>query len=231
MPQLGRVAGRALWYLREVMGENAYERYLEHQRRRHPHQPVLSRRVFEREKGWQYRLASKAGGHSERGPSGSADMGHGQFGGASDAVWEIHRHPAGEPTRQRGDDDLVDLLPAGELADRVDGDGVDDLAIGLRAAFAKPGQLVLLAPLRQGPGNLVGAWDHHPLETTAEPPIGGLGLGHRGDEIEAALSGLHAFGELRRELVTAEGLVRHDEVPTHDLTPLGFLAWQHSSRP
>jgi uncharacterized short protein YbdD (DUF466 family) len=48
MPQLGRVAGRALWYLREVMGENAYERYLEHQRRRHPHQPVLSRREFER---------------------------------------------------------------------------------------------------------------------------------------------------------------------------------------
>jgi uncharacterized short protein YbdD (DUF466 family) len=48
MPQLGRVAGRALWYLREVMGENAYEHYLEHQRRRHPDQPVLSRGEFER---------------------------------------------------------------------------------------------------------------------------------------------------------------------------------------
>jgi uncharacterized short protein YbdD (DUF466 family) len=30
------------------VGENAYERYLEHQRRRHPDQPVLSRREFER---------------------------------------------------------------------------------------------------------------------------------------------------------------------------------------
>lgn len=48
MPRFGRAAGRALWYLREVMGENAYERYLEHQRRRHPDQPALSRREFER---------------------------------------------------------------------------------------------------------------------------------------------------------------------------------------
>jgi uncharacterized short protein YbdD (DUF466 family) len=45
---LGRTAGRMFWYLREVMGENAYERYLEHQRRRHPGEPVLPRRQFER---------------------------------------------------------------------------------------------------------------------------------------------------------------------------------------
>ena len=46
--RIGRTAGRVLWYLREVMGENAYEHYLEHQRRRHPHEPLLSRREFER---------------------------------------------------------------------------------------------------------------------------------------------------------------------------------------
>jgi uncharacterized short protein YbdD (DUF466 family) len=46
--RLGAAAGRALWYLREVMGENAYEHYLEHRRRRHPGEPVLSRREFER---------------------------------------------------------------------------------------------------------------------------------------------------------------------------------------
>jgi uncharacterized short protein YbdD (DUF466 family) len=36
-----------LWYVREVMGENAYEHYLAHQRRHHPEEPVLSRREFE----------------------------------------------------------------------------------------------------------------------------------------------------------------------------------------
>jgi uncharacterized short protein YbdD (DUF466 family) len=45
---VGRGAGRLLWYLREVMGENAYEHYLEHRRRRHPGEPPLSRREFER---------------------------------------------------------------------------------------------------------------------------------------------------------------------------------------
>jgi uncharacterized short protein YbdD (DUF466 family) len=45
---LGRTAGRVLWYVREVMGENAYDHYLEHQRRAHPDEPVLSRREFER---------------------------------------------------------------------------------------------------------------------------------------------------------------------------------------
>ena len=46
--RLGAAAGRALWYLREVMGENAYEHYLEHRRRTHPGEPVLSRGEFER---------------------------------------------------------------------------------------------------------------------------------------------------------------------------------------
>jgi uncharacterized short protein YbdD (DUF466 family) len=40
------VAG-ALWYVREVLGENAYDHYLAHQRRHHPGEAVLSRREFE----------------------------------------------------------------------------------------------------------------------------------------------------------------------------------------
>ncbi len=36
------------WYLRELFGETAYEHYLDHRRRTHPGEPVLSRREFER---------------------------------------------------------------------------------------------------------------------------------------------------------------------------------------
>ena len=36
------------WYLREVSGESAYDRYVEHMRRDHAGQPVMSRRDFER---------------------------------------------------------------------------------------------------------------------------------------------------------------------------------------
>jgi uncharacterized short protein YbdD (DUF466 family) len=36
------------WYLREVSGESAYDRYVEHARREHPREPVMSRRDFER---------------------------------------------------------------------------------------------------------------------------------------------------------------------------------------
>ena len=36
------------WYLREVSGESAYDRYVEHMRRDHPDQPVMSRRDYER---------------------------------------------------------------------------------------------------------------------------------------------------------------------------------------
>jgi uncharacterized short protein YbdD (DUF466 family) len=38
------------WYLREVSGESAYDRYVEHMRREHPGQPVMSRRDFERQR-------------------------------------------------------------------------------------------------------------------------------------------------------------------------------------
>ena len=36
------------WYLREVSGESAYDRYVEHARREHPGEPVMTRRDFER---------------------------------------------------------------------------------------------------------------------------------------------------------------------------------------
>jgi uncharacterized short protein YbdD (DUF466 family) len=36
------------WYLREVSGESRYDRYVEHRRREHPSEPVMSRRDFER---------------------------------------------------------------------------------------------------------------------------------------------------------------------------------------
>jgi uncharacterized short protein YbdD (DUF466 family) len=49
--QRGRdVFGRVVWYLREVMGESAYDHYVEHARRAHPGMPVMSRREFERQR-------------------------------------------------------------------------------------------------------------------------------------------------------------------------------------
>jgi uncharacterized short protein YbdD (DUF466 family) len=36
------------WYLREVSGESAYDRYVEHRRSEHPGEPVMARRDFER---------------------------------------------------------------------------------------------------------------------------------------------------------------------------------------
>jgi uncharacterized short protein YbdD (DUF466 family) len=45
---LREVAQGVRWYLREVTGESAYDRYVEHMRRDHAGQPVMSRRDFER---------------------------------------------------------------------------------------------------------------------------------------------------------------------------------------
>ena len=36
------------WYLREVSGESAYDRYVSHMRHDHPDQAVMSRRDYER---------------------------------------------------------------------------------------------------------------------------------------------------------------------------------------
>ena len=44
-----RDLGRGLrWYLREVSGESAYDRYVAHMRAEHPDALVMSRRDFER---------------------------------------------------------------------------------------------------------------------------------------------------------------------------------------
>jgi uncharacterized short protein YbdD (DUF466 family) len=45
--RLRRAVAGTLWYVREVMGENAYDHYLAHQRQDHPDEPVLPRREFE----------------------------------------------------------------------------------------------------------------------------------------------------------------------------------------
>ena len=39
-------------YLREVAGETAYDRYVDHRRAGHPDEPVMTRREFER---WRMR--------------------------------------------------------------------------------------------------------------------------------------------------------------------------------
>ena len=46
-------------YLREASGETAYERYVEHRRREHPDDPVMSRRDFER---WRMDSATRTRG-------------------------------------------------------------------------------------------------------------------------------------------------------------------------
>lgn len=45
-----RTLGVVRWYLQEVAGEHAYERYVAHGSREHPGRPVLSRREFERQR-------------------------------------------------------------------------------------------------------------------------------------------------------------------------------------
>jgi uncharacterized short protein YbdD (DUF466 family) len=40
------VARRISWYIGSLMGDNHYARYLEHRRRTHPGEPVLSERDY-----------------------------------------------------------------------------------------------------------------------------------------------------------------------------------------
>ncbi|MEV1045001.1 YbdD/YjiX family protein [Streptomyces sp. NPDC049916] len=42
-----RIAGRIRWYVRELTGESAYDRYVAHARAHDPDTPVLTRRAFE----------------------------------------------------------------------------------------------------------------------------------------------------------------------------------------
>lgn len=45
---VARVWRGVRWYLREVSGESAYDRYVETACRNHPDDPILDRRTFER---------------------------------------------------------------------------------------------------------------------------------------------------------------------------------------
>jgi uncharacterized short protein YbdD (DUF466 family) len=50
---VGRLAaaGRAVgWYWKSLMGDNHYERYVEHRARRHPGDPVLTEREYWRQR-------------------------------------------------------------------------------------------------------------------------------------------------------------------------------------
>lgn len=46
--KLRRLYGLVRWYLRELTGEAAYDRYLDRHRLAHPDEPALPRRDFER---------------------------------------------------------------------------------------------------------------------------------------------------------------------------------------
>src|SRR3954465_7712874 len=68
------------WYLRGVTGESAYDRYVEHARREHPDEPVMSRRDFERRRqDAREARAGALGGDTTRAPSprSSASAGEG----------------------------------------------------------------------------------------------------------------------------------------------------------
>ena len=121
---------------------------------------------------------------------------------------------------QGGDDDLVGLLPAGDLADRVHRHRVDHLAVGLDPGLPEPVELVLQPPAGQGPGDPVGT-RQHALEPAREPPVGGFGVGDGHDQVEAARAGVAALGQLGGELLAPEGLVGNDDVPMHDPHPFG----------
>ena len=45
-----KILSRTWWYVKAVMGEDAYDQYLAHRQRLHPGKPVLTRREFEQAK-------------------------------------------------------------------------------------------------------------------------------------------------------------------------------------
>lgn len=57
MSRLSRARAAVRWYVRELLGETKYERYLERMRREHPDQTPLPERAFWRE---QARIAEGA---------------------------------------------------------------------------------------------------------------------------------------------------------------------------
>jgi uncharacterized short protein YbdD (DUF466 family) len=53
MGRVARVAGHIGWYWRSLMGDNHYQRYLEHRGRVHPGEQVLTEREY-----WRMRHAA-----------------------------------------------------------------------------------------------------------------------------------------------------------------------------
>ena len=50
MMTVRQAIGRVHWYLREVSGETAYDRYEAHREKWHPDERMMTRREFERER-------------------------------------------------------------------------------------------------------------------------------------------------------------------------------------
>ena len=157
----------------------------------------------------------------------SADVGQRQVWRA-DAVRQIHRHPAGQAPRQCGHDDLVYLLPAGEL-DRVDAEGVDDLAVGLRAGVAKPGQLVPAAP-RPAPwrscGHLGPLPPDHRWPTDRRPRSGSRGWRDRSGMVRRSCT-----QRAWPRVVRRRGSGWPHEIASHLSHPLGFIRSSDTSPP
>lgn len=61
MGRLADLAGQIGWYCSSLMGDNHYQRYLEHRRRTHPGEPVLTEREY-----WRMRHAAADANPSAR---------------------------------------------------------------------------------------------------------------------------------------------------------------------
>ena len=55
MGRARHVAGQIRWYCATLMGDNHYQRYVEHRRCAHPHEPVLTERQY-----WKVRHTASA---------------------------------------------------------------------------------------------------------------------------------------------------------------------------
>lgn len=61
MGRLADLVGQIGWYCSSLMGDNHYRRYLEHRRRTHPGEPVLTEREY-----WRMRHAAADANPSAR---------------------------------------------------------------------------------------------------------------------------------------------------------------------
>lgn len=61
MGRAWRVTRQIRWYFSTLMGDNHYQRYVQHRSRVHPHQPVLTEREY-----WKMRHAATDANPSAR---------------------------------------------------------------------------------------------------------------------------------------------------------------------